>query len=167
MMNSEQFDDLVRSFEYDFARYPVFAEVVAIPWFKKIAPERSAAYGIEGLLRFGQVGVFYQIANCYYRWKTYMEKNGSRAVAIADTLRDMFGYSILMAAVESIKPTDVDFDWIVDRHPPEELFETLLDNLIHDASHGVVPVLNAQLAMSLAYNAFSMTRKEYKNDALS
>jgi len=135
-----------------------FSMMIASDWFDEIAPQRASEYGVEGLLRFGPVGVFYQIANCYYRWKTLMERE-ARVEKLRDTLMDTFGFGVIMAVITDQVPERIMWGWVFQEFNPDELFETLLlDVMDHDETSNT---LISQIALSLAYNMFDRTRKEY------
>jgi len=79
----------------------LFVTVIARHWLQDVAPARARDYGMEFWQRFGAVGVFYQLLNCWYRWRHTMTKR--------DTIVDTFGYAVLFAL--SLEQHASDINW--------------------------------------------------------
>jgi len=105
-----------------------FNDKILIDWFTRIAPARAHEYGVKGMNRFGPRGVFAQIINCYMRWQRY--KDIEFRIDWTDTMRDLWGYGVIMAIVVDRAPQEINWDevWNSER-TSEMIFELLVDDV--------------------------------------
>lgn len=83
-----------------------YIDVVALPWFERIGPERAAQYGVVGLNELGVPGVLAQVMNCYFRW-LQMEEDQNGMSAMLDVFRDSLGFAVLTAIVAGRDPEEM------------------------------------------------------------
>jgi hypothetical protein len=88
---------------------PDFWEIVAKPWIDGIGPAKARQYGTECWDRFGARGIAAQVFNCYCRWKT-MFRSEADLPAMSDTLRDLLGFSVMMAVTTGKHPKMIHWD---------------------------------------------------------
>jgi len=92
-------------------RYPLeqscpdgnYKGLVIQPWFVVIGPKRAYQYGVDGLVRFGIRGIFYQMINCVERHRSMRGREDGWS-KMGDNVKDAFGYSVLMAVIAGISP---------------------------------------------------------------
>jgi hypothetical protein len=134
-----------------------FIDDIIDPWFDEIAPARAYQYGVKGMTRFGARGVFAQQINCYSRWERFKEMDFH--VDWTDTMRDMFGFGVIMNIVIGKAPTKVEWSEMVwgSMGSAEEIFEVMVARLWErDVLAGV-----DSMALALPYKMWVEFWKEW------
>lgn len=111
-----------------------FLRAIVNPWLKDIAHQRAEQYGVEGLYRFGLRGIMAQLINCVERYKV-LSKQFQYGFSTLDTIRDSFGYAVIMAVVSKDDVHDVIWNTVWKSHNVNKIYEALLHDLWYDDPH--------------------------------
>jgi len=134
-----------------------FVQIIVDPWFKTIAPDRARAYGFRGFEELGPKGVFAQIANCYYRYDTLIS-NGHGLANMGDTLRDAFGYAIIMGIVSHTPVGTIVWKEVFrSDHDPDSLYDTMKMAVWLPK----LPASGTMPSLKLAYGMWAAARRKY------
>jgi len=129
-----------------------FNDQILIEWFTRISPARAHQYGTQGMNRFGPRGVLAQIINCYMRWERFKEIEF--AVDWTDTMRDLFGYVVIMGIVLDVHPAkEIDWEWVwhPEDHTAEAIFEKMVEDIWEENPYSVSRPFEAMSALALPY----------------
>jgi hypothetical protein len=145
-------------------RDELYYDKIVWPWIADIFPARSMQYGTEGLFRFGSKGVFAQVINCYYRLKQTHD--------LLDTLRDVFGFSVIMSVVTEVRPSQIDWGYVYYKTDPdidttEEIFERLVEHVWYGEEFPESATVNSEDVFGLAHRLWrrsSYARSEGLDD---
>lgn len=86
-----------------------FADQIVWPWFNDIAPVKAEKYGMEAWLTLGVRALVVETNGGFFRWKRMMEIDIDREDEnYLDTIRDVFGYSIMMGVLLYDLPASFD-----------------------------------------------------------
>lgn len=123
-MTLEQYtQELLPAWEYLMLRdAPTdFAAEIVWPWFNDIAPVKAEKYGMEAWLTLGVKALVVETNGGFYRWKRMVEVGVPHEDEdYLDTIRDTFGYSIMMGVLQYGRPIDIQWSgasMFYDRHP--------------------------------------------------
>lgn len=103
----EYTQELLPAWEYAMLRDAdaEFADRIAWPWFSEIAPVKAEKYGMEAWLRLGVRALVVETNGGYFRWKRMLQiMTPAEDEDYLDTIRDVFGYSIMMGVLQHKVP---------------------------------------------------------------
>jgi hypothetical protein len=135
-----------------------FAAEVVWPWFNDIAPVKAEKYGMEAWLTLGVKALVVETNGGFFRWKRMVQIGVEHEdEEYLDTVRDTFGYSIMMGVLQYGVPKDIGWSgtsMFYDRHPAKTA-QDFNDQLIGEVWY--------QGIESMAFwNAFRMSAKMWK-----
>jgi hypothetical protein len=153
------------NWQYDVERTcpkPEFISSIVQPWHRDIAPPRAHHYGIENFFRYGPRGIFAQTITKYSRWKRGEEVNDPM-VMLLDSIRDAYGYSIILGLTMGIDPRNVNWlgTWL-DLTPPPVLF-LRLEESIWWGSRDLGDAHMFRAAMTLPFAMWKQTQERTTN----
>ena len=120
---------------------PFFKTSITDVWFRDIAPDRAKEYGVICFQRFGPKGVVAQLLNCGCRLQTGLSDP-------IDTMRDMFGYSIMLGVVLRQLPNTLNFRLLFQENDVEGLMAIIENTGWHDDVYHRIPSQGIAVAYS-------------------
>jgi len=136
---------------------PRFVLEVSHPWHRDIAPPRAHHYGIDNFFRYGPRGVFAQIITKYARWRR-QESIDDPLFLELDTLRDMYGYSVILGVVADTNPDKLNWSGVwLDLTTPDTLFARMEDAIWWDKEPDREPNQNVRMALTMTFAAWKIS----------
>lgn len=126
---------------------PFFKTSITDVWFRDIAPNRAKEYGVVCFQRFGPKGVVAQLLNCGCRLQTGLADP-------MDTMRDMFGYSIMLGVTLDQLPSTLNFKLAFKEIVISDQMAVIENNGWHANSYKRIP----SQGIAVAYSSWQLLK---------